>query len=164
MLHIDHNTIARRNASVVPDYTKFAVRTLYRSARATSQWNLPHLSDALRCLVTHTPNVTESELNAVDEAIDALRDGLTEGCLACTALDVVDAAAEPLLADHRFDPTRWTSEVADTYLVDGGYELPEAPLGWSWVTCAGCAVPLPVQTPNARRLCDECLDARWNAA
>ncbi len=160
MLHINHSTLTR---AIVPVSALTVIKEMYRTASA--ELELVHVRDALGCLAAHTPFMTASEVDSVNVAFDAIEKGLRdpkwygyEGRLAA------DAAAEPLLADHRFDPTTWTSEVADTYLVDGGYDLPEAPLGWSWVTCSGCSVPLPVQTPNVRHLCDECLDTRWNAA
>ncbi|MCB1257062.1 MAG: hypothetical protein KDB26_08155 [Microthrixaceae bacterium] len=167
MLHINHNMIERRNRAGVPDYTRFAVRTLYRGARAGSVFELTQLPDALSCLVAHTPYVTASEVDNVNDALEALADAIEDrfGNRGGTALRVTDAAAVPLLSDHRFDPTQWTSEGADAHLVDGGYVLPEAPLGWSWATCSGCAVPVPVQdAPSAFDLCDECLSERWNAA
>ena len=160
MQHINHSTLTR---TIVPVSALTVIKEMYRTA--SSELDLVHVRDALGCLASHTSFLTASEVENVNVAFDAIEKGLRypewheyEGRLAA------DAAAEPLLSDHRFDPTRWTSETAEDYLRDGGYDLPDAPLGWSWVTCAGCAVPLPVQTPNARRLCDECLDARWNAA
>lgn len=161
MSHINHSTLTR---AIVPVSALTVIKEMYRTASA--ELELVHVRDALGCLATHTAFLTASEVDAVNTAFDAIDKGLRypewyeyEGRLAA------DAAAAPLLSDSRFDPTTWTSEVADAYLVDGGYDLPEAPIGWSWETCSGCAVPLPVQdAPATRHLCDECLDTRWNAA
>lgn len=160
MSHLNHSTLTR---TIVPVSALTVIKEMYRTASA--ELELVHVRDALGCLASHTPFLTASEVENVNAAFDAIDKGLRdpqwygyEGRLAA------DAAAAPLLADDRFDPTTWTSEGADAYLVDGGYEVPEAPSGWIWADCSGCSVPVPVQTPNARHLCDECLGARWNAA
>lgn len=157
MFHINHNTISQRNRVVVPEFTRNAVRSLYVDARKNSEFHVWHLANALGCLLTHTPFVTATEVDAVNDAIDAVHDGVADRAVAGLALKLVDAAAEPLLDPQRFDPTAWTSEGADAYLRDGGYDVPEAPLGWSWVECVGCGVPLPVPTAlHACHRCDEC--------
>lgn len=161
MSHLNLNTATR---TIVPVSALTVIKEMYRTA--SSELELVHVRDALGCLATHTPYLTESEVENVNTAFDAIDKGLRypqwceyEGRLAA------DAAAEPLLADDRFDPTAWTSETAEDYLHDGGYDLPESPLGWSWTTCSGCAVPVPVQdAPAVHHLCDECLDTRRNAA
>ncbi|MCB1258708.1 MAG: hypothetical protein KDB26_16465, partial [Microthrixaceae bacterium] len=67
MLHINPNTAAR---TIAPVSTMHILKEMYRTASA--ELELVHVRDALGCLAAHTPYLTESEVENVNSAFDAI--------------------------------------------------------------------------------------------